>query len=157
MSDGSLPARTPARSSGTGGRARLVLLLGASLVLIAYPPLYAYVHAGMRGVFCFVNADAFLYLGIAERSHGGFFSFDGTTPTNGFHPLWQYLLTMLLGRPEETGTARPILITFLLSGVILWLGVAATSLAIFRYTRSLLLSLLTIPGLYYVAIGSIYR
>ena len=36
--------------------------------------------------------DAFYYLTVARNSlHTSFYSFDGTYPTNGFHPVWQLL------------------------------------------------------------------
>ncbi|MEO8447620.1 MAG: hypothetical protein ABI528_09005 [bacterium] len=48
--------------------------------------------------------DASYYLKIAENfSHGNGFTFDGINPTNGFQPLWQYLLIPLMYldlRPE---------------------------------------------------------
>jgi hypothetical protein len=82
-----------------------------ALACVAYPPLYAYWRMGLGGLFSYVSGDSFLYLAIAERSGGGFFTFDGITATNGFHPLWQYLLTFLLGHPAQTGTGRPVAIT----------------------------------------------
>ena len=37
--------------------------------------------------------DAFYYLTVARNSqHTPFYSFDGMHPTNGFHPVWQFLL-----------------------------------------------------------------
>ena len=37
--------------------------------------------------------DAFYYLTVARNSlHTSFYSFDGVHPTNGFHPVWQYIL-----------------------------------------------------------------
>lgn len=37
--------------------------------------------------------DSFYYLTVARNSlHTSFYSFDGTYPTNGFHPVWQWLL-----------------------------------------------------------------
>jgi hypothetical protein len=37
--------------------------------------------------------DAFYYLTVARNSlHTSFYSFDGVHPTNGFHPVWQFLL-----------------------------------------------------------------
>lgn len=37
--------------------------------------------------------DAFYYLTIARNSlHTSFYSFDGVLPTNGFHPVWEFLL-----------------------------------------------------------------
>jgi hypothetical protein len=40
----------------------------------------------------FFAADAFYYLDVARYSqHVPFFSFDGLYPTNGFHPMWQWI------------------------------------------------------------------
>ena len=46
----------------------------------------------------FFHDDFFYYAEIARNFHDtGMFSFDGTTPTNGFHFLWQILLVLLYG------------------------------------------------------------
>ncbi len=40
--------------------------------------------------------DAYFYLTVARNAaHGQWSSFDGTSPTNGYHPLWAWLLTPL--------------------------------------------------------------
>ncbi len=49
-----------------------------------------------QSVFLGAQDDAFFYFRIAENAvQKGFFSFDGLTVTNGFHPLWMGLLTGL--------------------------------------------------------------
>jgi hypothetical protein len=67
-------------------------LLGASFVLqlsLAIGPLDLLVRRAFWD-------DAFLYLTVARRwARLGFPTFDGSTPTNGFHPLWQVVLTGL--------------------------------------------------------------
>src|ERR1035441_10706706 len=50
--------------------------------------------------------DAFYYLTVARNSlHTPFYSFDGVHPTNGFHPVWQYMLyhamRLNLLRPDD--------------------------------------------------------
>ena len=52
--------------------------------------------APMRDVFLrFVHDDAFYYFGVARRwSRQGFPTFDGIDATNGYHPLWQWLLSV---------------------------------------------------------------
>ncbi len=45
----------------------------------------------------FVPDDAFYYFGVAEHvREGWWFSFDGLTRTNGFHPLWALVITPVL-------------------------------------------------------------
>lgn len=44
-------------------------------------------------VLRFIQDDAFYYFGIANNwKELGFSSFDGITPTNGYHPLWEWML-----------------------------------------------------------------
>src|SRR4051812_3833717 len=46
----------------------------------------------------FMHDDAFYYFGIARRwNQQGFPTFDGIDATNGYHPLWQWLLVALAG------------------------------------------------------------
>ena len=124
-------------------------------LLTAYPPLYTFLKNGLRGAFAFVHADAFLYLTIARHSRLGFFSFDGTKTTNGFHPLWQYILTLASNGLGPSESDRLLVSSFLLSTLFNSLGMALASIAVYRYTRSFLLGLLTIPGVYYILIGSV--
>ena len=134
-------------------RARTSWLVGGSAgLLVAIPPLYTLLRSGVHGVFNLVRADAFLYLAVAKRSSLTWYTFDGETATNGFHPLWQLMLTALY---QVTGgdTERLLVTGFLLSTLVTSIGVAFASVAIFRYTGSVLLSLLTVPGVYYLILG----
>lgn len=135
----------------TRSRASWLVAAGTGL-LVALPPLYTLVRSGPRGVFNFIRADAFLYLAVAKRSSLTWYTFDGEAPSNGFHPLWQLMLTalhQLIGGDTE----RLLIAGFLLSTLVTSAGVALTSVAIFRYTRSPFLSFLTVPGIYYLALG----
>jgi len=64
---------------------------------LVFLPLYLYYKRFSVGaVFDFLAADAFYYLDVARYSQGlSFYTFDGLHATNGFHPLWQYLITWL--------------------------------------------------------------
>src|SRR5688572_27496153 len=98
-------------------RLRLEAGLDAALsaILVLYPPVYAALRSGQRGLFAYVAGDSFLYLGIAQRSATGFFTYDGVAPTNGFHPLWQWILTLVLAGTPETGAEFPVAVAFWLS------------------------------------------
>ncbi|HVI04204.1 MAG TPA: hypothetical protein VM869_36185, partial [Enhygromyxa sp.] len=51
-----------------------------------------------RRVFGYLVPDVFYYLTIARNHHeSGLWSFDGEHATNGYHPLWQWLLSPLWG------------------------------------------------------------
>lgn len=128
------------------------LVAAGTGLLVAIPPLYTLLRSGSHGVFNFVRADAFLYLAVAKRSSLTWYTFDGETATNGFHPLWQFMLTAL-HRVIGGDTERLLIAGFLLSVLVASAGVAMASVAIFRYTGSAFLSFLTVPGVYYLTLG----
>lgn len=72
-------------------RVRALITLGATIIFgpyVLWPFLYP--EAGV-----YFGDDAFYYLVPAVRFwETGSFTFDGVTPTNGFHPLWLAVLTM---------------------------------------------------------------
>jgi hypothetical protein len=135
-------------------KAAAVFVVAAALT--AYPPAYVAVRTGDRGVAAAVSGDALLYLTIARNSHQRFFTYDGTTPTNGFHPLWQFYLSAVVPAATPVGSLAPFWIAFWSSLIAVAIGVGLTSLAILRYTRSPLLALLTVPGVYYLVCGSLF-
>src|SRR6266536_2454783 len=48
---------------------------------------------GLLAPYSMLAGDSFYYLTVARNSLGlPFYSFDGIHPTNGFHPVWQFLL-----------------------------------------------------------------
>ena len=88
--------------------------------------------ASMRNVVLrFMHDDAFYYLGIAWRwQRSGFSTFDGINPTNGYHPLWQWLLVPFAGlfqSPETFARASAAV------GVVFFF--AATMLVVRKLTR----------------------
>jgi len=61
--------------------------------------------------------DAYYYLGIGQHAaHGQGLTFDGFTPTNGFHPLWEGLVT---GLARITGGGDALVRAALVSEVVL--------------------------------------
>ncbi len=68
---------------------------------IIYVPLRTYKQNGKQAVFSYFAGDAFYYLNIAKQSADKeFFTFNGQHPTNGFHPLWQYLISSVYSMTE---------------------------------------------------------
>jgi hypothetical protein len=59
------------------------------------PVVYACAVLDRHVIYNFFAADAYYYLAIAKNTPlRSFATFDGVAPTNGFHPLWQYLLVL---------------------------------------------------------------
>lgn len=108
------------------------------------------IHGG-DSAFWLLAGDAYLYLGIATTSTAEFFSFDGETPTNGFHPLWQFWVWLVASRTGDT---------YALINIVAWSSVALTLVgvlflgaAIARATGSWLLAALATPGVYFLTVG----
>jgi hypothetical protein len=137
------------------GRWTGAILFAVTALLTAYPSLYTVISQGERGISTLIGGDALLYVTIARNSHGAFFTYDGTTPTNGFHPLWQYFLYAVLPH-SAPGSLDPLWITYGCSLVATTIGIGLVTLAIYRLTRSPVLALLTVPGIYYLTIGTLF-
>lgn len=148
-------------AAGTGGTLPRVPPLSwiavpiASLLLLAYPACYAYHHGPERAAIKFFAVDTFYYLGVAARSVGApFYTFDGAHPTNGFHPLWQYLLTGLFGGAGiADDPAAMIRTTFLLSVALVAAGTTLAAMATLRLSgRPALALFVSAPGPFHLAL-----
>jgi hypothetical protein len=78
------------KQSGASGRLVLgcavLVFVGWSLVIWLWRPV----------IYCLTADDSYYYLVTAKNAAHGFgFTFDQINPTNGFHPLWAYLLVPL--------------------------------------------------------------
>jgi len=122
------------------------------VAITAYPPVMSLVHEGLLGAFRYFAADSFYYLSVADRSVGApFFTFDGTHPTNGFHPLWQFYLERSFTWFDLSATSQ-IQYTALSGIVLVGLGTGLFALVLLRLTGRPALALLgTVPGFYYFA------
>ena len=107
--------------------ATVLLLVMAGLCLrlwLCWQPL-----ASMLGGY--VADDAFYYLNIARNLAAGLGpTFDGSTPTNGFHPLYMGLLWLLTG----AGITEPVLLLRVALS-LLAVASAATGLVLFAVAR----------------------
>lgn len=143
----------PARDSMK--RKALFLVLYTTL-MVGYPSVYTLLKSGVAGIFRCLAGDAFLYLSIANNSHGGPFTFDGETATNGFHPMWQWMLTGIFWALDVKAGELQLVLLYSLSAFFVVVGACFANLGILRLTGSAFLSLLTIPGIYYTFFGSLY-
>ena len=127
-----------------------LLTVAIIAVVLLIPPLYAYSNLGLVTIFNYFAQDAFYYLNVAQNSTGPFYTFDGELPTNGFHPLWQYYETYLfdwIGRGDQVAQIWAV---FFSSVFFTTAGYLFIGLACFRITRSVLLSVLNVPGFFYL-------
>jgi hypothetical protein len=130
---------------------RAALLTSCAIfALVCYPPLLSLHYEGLLAVFKYFAADVFYYLAVADRSaHVAFFTLDGTHPVNGFHPAWQWYLTLAF-RWATTTAEQQLLLCFASSVLCTAVGTALFGLAVLRVTSSPPLALLaSVPGFYY--------
>jgi hypothetical protein len=100
---------------------------------------------GVKACFSYFAADTFYYLTVAKQSTLTFFTYDGELRTNGFHPLWQFILTASF-RFIPDSSPHQLLLTFLLSLFLVAIGVLFSGYTIHRETGSFWAPLWLIPG-----------
>jgi hypothetical protein len=127
---------------------RLTALIAFSFA--AYPPLQAALLGGTSAITTFFAADAFYYLSIAVNSTFGRYTFDGRAMTNGFHPLWQVLLQLVVGHLSVRSGTPPLIASFSLSVLFASLGLACVAAGLALVTEAVWPSLLLFPGTYYL-------
>jgi hypothetical protein len=71
-------------------------LVAWSSVVLANAPILYHIARGSRAYLGLFADDFFYYCVLADNFvKSGNFTFDGTHPTNGFHPLWMIVLTLI--------------------------------------------------------------
>lgn len=128
--------------------ALLVLLVA---VLVAVPFAGSLIQVGERTYFGCFAADAMYYLAIAKNSAScDFITFNRESATNGFQPLWQYLL-VLVTRTFEPSLELLLRVTFGLSLVLVIVGFSAVTLGTRRFLGrriAIALPFLLLPGVF---------
>lgn len=91
------------------------LIVSITAFAVTALPLLLYLRReGLRAPLSMFAGDSFYYLTIARNSlHTHFFTFDGSYPTNGFHPVWEVLLYLgmkfrLLSPDDIAATIRRV-------------------------------------------------
>lgn len=133
---------------------KTVLLFYAIMFGVVYAPLVLWLSTkSVLAPFQFFTSDTFYYLSIARHSiTGPFYTSDGIYPTNGFHPLWGFLLTKLFSiQPFASHLELQIFLTIGLSLTFTTFGMVLFGMAIYHLTDNVAISLLAaVPGFYYL-------
>lgn len=100
---------------GLGAKTLENLIIGLTICLFACPIIFDLFINGWRRVFFYFAADAFYYLTIAKNfAIHGFYTFDQENPTNGFHPLWQIILSFIYKIANALSLPEPIVLIIVL-------------------------------------------
>ncbi len=128
------------------------LLFILLFLLIIYPTILGLYIKGIEIPFKFFAADSFYYLTIAARSSStNLYTFDGIFPTNGFHPLWQYYLTISFKLFHLQSQEIQIYFVFLSTIIFTAVGTSLFGLSLYHLSNNFALSLLGgVPGFYYI-------
>ena len=100
------------------------------MALLVVPIVADVIASGPARLFGYVASDTFYYLVVARHIGQGIVAFDGGHPSNGFHPLWQALVSIpyflgLFHRPAIAELAFTLVLSLLcLSAAVLVLGFA---------------------------------
>ena len=117
------------------------------------PAFIDYAWAGPSPAFlAYFHDDFFYYLGIAEQFvANGRFTFDGINLTNGFHPLWMFLIIAL--KAIFSSETQFFLAVYLLSQILCLAG--AVGLVRILQSQNLAPSRVFAPALLYFFLGSL--
>ena len=139
-----------------------VIFFYSVLIGVIYPPLVLLLDSIERGKTIlapiqFFTTDTFYYLTIARHSaNKPFYTADGLFPTNGFHPLWEFLLTSLFQLRTFAGNdVSQMLLVFGISLVLVAIGTILFAFVVYKLTRNFAVALLaSVPGFYYLTFVS---
>lgn len=126
----------------------------ASILLVLLPVAVNLRTEGIKSIFGYFAADTFFYLAVAKNSSWmPAFSFDGIYPTNGFHPLWQFLVKAL-GDLLSLDSKGLIYFAFMFSWACIAIAAPLLVICTNSITRRPLLSLASVfPGFVYLVSG----
>lgn len=89
-------------------------------MLLCGPVLLDLAVSGRRGPFTYVAADTFYYLTVARNiARHGLASYDGQHLTNGFHPVWQFVIGALYFCTEHLGLREHAILVAVVASLVL--------------------------------------
>jgi hypothetical protein len=134
-------------------RAPIITVAVTAFILALYPPIFLFRMKGISSCFSFFAGDAFYYFTIAKHtSWTPLFSFDSLTPTNGFHPLWQFYLKGCFSTINslKNNQTQQLLLAYWTGAICIGIAAVLLSISVFKLTRKASLALISVvPGLLY--------
>ena len=131
------------------------IIIGALAALAtAWPLLYAILRQGPKVLIRCLTGDSYHYLAIARKALDAHsYTYDGVHVTNGFHPLWEWILRGLFTALQLRSHESEAIAAIAAALVATTLGAALAAAAIVRLTGHKALGLLVVPGVYYLVAG----
>ncbi|MDD5367451.1 MAG: hypothetical protein PHQ40_00335 [Anaerolineaceae bacterium] len=122
---------------------------------LGFAPVLILLRNGLFGIFQYFTSDTYYYLSVARHSANlKFMTFDGSFATNGFHPLWQYILKYVMAIPWiAISEERQLGAVFVLSSILTILGFAMFARVLYRISGNFGVSLIaTVPGIFFLLV-----
>ncbi len=151
-------SKTPCSLStyATSTPSATILWLFAALIGLsfAWPLVYAGIVHGPEIIIRSLTGDSYHYLAIARKAHiAHLYTYDGVSVTNGFHPLWQYVIRGMFAALDLQSHESQAIAVMWLALTSATAGIALTAVAVVRMTNQYFLGLLIVPGLFYLTVG----
>jgi hypothetical protein len=105
-------------------------IIAATLAVYIFPIIFDLIINGWERVFSYFAADTFYYMTVAQNyPQLGYFSFDQQLPTNGFHPLYQVLISFCYVIFNYFHLSKPVILLCTLGISTLQISIAIVLLA----------------------------
>jgi hypothetical protein len=120
----------------------------------AWPLIYAALSHGPEIIIRSLTGDSYHYLAIARKANiSHIYTYDGVHVTNGFHPLWQYVIRgVFAGLDLQSHESQAVAVMWM-ALTAATIGIVLTAVAVIRMTNQYFLALLLVPGLFYLTAG----
>ena len=154
ISSSGTPISSTAHSDAVKPTTTVLLLAALMGLAFAWPLVYAALFYGPEIITRSLTGDSYHYLAIARKANvSHLYTYDGVNVTNGFHPLWQYVIRGVFAALDlQSHESQAIAVMWMALGAAT-LGIVLTAVSIIRMTNQYFLGLLLVPGLFYLVAG----
>ena len=136
---------------------KLLIIITITTFFCLYTPFLLIKDIGIINTGITLSAaDSFYYLNVADNfAKHSIMSYDGAHATNGFHPLWQWILSLSF---QNINTSEgQIIFTFILSIILISLSVIMLTIFLYRITNNPFVTIISvIPGFSYFILSFIH-